>query len=344
VSFPDTVEGQNAREEFERHLATGTPVTISKPYLEEFVLPDVLAKFVDLPNEKMQLTLGPAKLPKPFIAKISITSDNGEHAAMEYIHFEGIAGREELSLQNDLQPVPWKFKVVINMKNDVGTVSYRIQPSNLNVKEALQAYRFMSALSLGGMLNVEHLPTGLILASMSVPPGYFPSPDQLWMEILEALVLIQQKSGRLIGLPEEEPLTPEIVNTIFSTAEKLKTGKALFAGEELRSTVGRETAQNVLAEFGEGQVQSLASQHKDDQIVTIFGAEIPLGPLTIFCEKVYMTADDVAEFREALAQTSADTTFAIRLTIAKGCPVHAYYPKWLPPEELKELPTENSYS
>jgi len=344
VSFPETVEGQKAREEFERHLATGTPVTISKPYLEEFVLPDLLAKFVDLPKEKMSLTLGPKRLPKPLLAKISITADNGEQTAMEYIQFEGIAGSEELSLQNDVQPVPWKFKLVINMKNNAGTVSYRIVPSDLNVREALEAYRFMSALSFGGTLEVEHLQSGFIIASMTIPSGHFPSPDQLWMEILEALVVIQQKSGKLIGLSEEEPLTPDLINTIFSTAEKLKTGKALFGGEELKSVVGRETAQNILAQFGDGQVQSLGSQHKDDQLATIFGVEIPLGPVTLFCEKVYMTAEDVAKLKQALAQTSADTAFPIRLTIATGCPVHAYYPQWLPPEELKEVPTENSNS
>lgn len=339
VSFPDTVEGRKAREEFEQHLATGMPVTISKPYLEEFVLPDVLAKFVDLPKEKMQLTLGPTRLPKPLLTKISITADNGEQTAMDYIQFEGIAGREELSLQNDEQPVPWKFKLVINMKNNAGTVSYHIKPSNLNVREALEAYQFMSALSFGGTLKVEHLQTGFILASMTIPSAHFPSPNQLWMEVLEALVLIQEKTSKLIGLPEEEPLTPQLINTIFSTVEKLKTGKVLFACEELKSVVGQETAQNILAQFGGGEVQSLASQHKDDQIVTIFGVEIPLGPVTLFCEKVYMTADYVAELRQALAQGSVDTAFPIRLTIATSCPVQAYYPKWLPREEL---PTENS--
>ena len=342
VSFPDNVEGRKAREEFERHLAAGTPVTIRKPYLEEFVLPDVLAKFIDLPNEKMQLTLGPAKLPKPLLAKISITADTGEQSAMEYIQFEGIAGREELSLQNDAQPVPWKFKLVINMKNNAGTVSYHIEPSNLNVREALDSYRFMSALSLGGTLKVEHIQTGFILASMTIPSAHFPSPDQLWMEILEALVLIQQKTSTLIGLPKEEPLTRELINTIFSTAEKLKTGKALFAGEDLKSVVGRETAQNILAQFGEGQTQSIASQHKDDQIVTIFGVDIALGPVTFFCEKVFMTAEDVAQLRESLTQNSDGATFPIRLTIAKGHPVHVYYPKWLSPEEVKEL-TEDNY-
>ena len=64
-SFPDTAEVRKAREDFERHLATGSPVTISSPYLEEFVLPDVLAKFIEMPTEKIELTLGPTKLPKP---------------------------------------------------------------------------------------------------------------------------------------------------------------------------------------------------------------------------------------------------------------------------------------
>ena len=52
----------------------------------------------------------------------------------------------------------------------------------------------MAALSLGGTLNVEHVQTGFIIASMAIPPGHFPSPDQLWMEILEAVVLIQTEN------------------------------------------------------------------------------------------------------------------------------------------------------
>lgn len=39
-----------------------------------------------------------------------------------------------------------------------------------------------------------------------------------------------------------------------------------------------------------------------------------------------ISADDGSELREALARTSADITFPIRLTIAKGCPVHATIP------------------
>jgi hypothetical protein len=55
-----------------------------------------------------------------------------------------------------------------------------------------------------------------------------------------------------------------------------------------------------------------------------------------------MTDNDIAELREALAQISSGAAFPIRFTVATGCPVHAYYPKWLPPEELRELPTENT--
>ncbi|MEK6281578.1 MAG: hypothetical protein AABN95_14585 [Acidobacteriota bacterium] len=336
-SFPDTADGHKAREDFERHLATGAAVTITKPYLEDFVLPDVIAKFVELPKERMELTLGPSKLPKPVLARISIKSPDGDHAAFEYVQFNGVAGTEELSLENNEQPVPWKFAVVINMKTNFCRVSYSIKTSNLNVKQALEAYRFMLSLAVGGTLNIEHLDTGLILASMNVPENHFPSPDQWWLEVLEAVVLIQQKTHYPIDLPDEERLTGTLINTILSTASKLQTGKALYEGSELRVVAGLATARNIFAEFGEGKIGSLASQHENEQTATIFGVDIPLGPVTIFCEKVYLSPEDRVELQQALEGAKPDATFSIKFKIVKDCPIQAYYPNWLSSDEANAI-------
>lgn len=107
VSFPDTDEGRKARGDFERHIATGSPVTIAEPYLKEFTLPEVLAKFIEPATEKIKLTLGPSKLPKTLVARIAIKAENGEQTAMEHIEFDGVAGAEELSLENSRQSETW---------------------------------------------------------------------------------------------------------------------------------------------------------------------------------------------------------------------------------------------
>jgi hypothetical protein len=113
----------------------------------------------------------------------------------------------------------------------------------------------------------------------------------------------------------------------------------LFAGEEFRLAAGLELAKNLFAQFGEGQISSIASVHEDEQSATIFGVSIPLGPVTLFCEKVYLSDEDQVELKRALESASPDATFSIRFKIEHGCPVQAYYARWLPEEEAKAIAT-----
>jgi hypothetical protein len=196
----------------------------------------------------------------------------------------------------------------------------------------------MYAMSNGGRLAIEHLETGLDFGSTEIPEGAFPTPDQFWLELLEKLVIIQEKTNKIIPLPADEQLTSDTIETIFSTASKIETGKALYQPGELKITGGAELAQSFVQGFADRQLHYITSTYNEEQFETIFGVEIPLGPVTVFCEKVYMKDEDYVELSHAFQNVTKDAEFVIKLQTGQDALPQAYFPRWLPAAAIKQLP------
>jgi len=327
--FPDTPEGREMREAFERHLRTGAPVVLTKPYIAEFELPEFLIPFLDPTGEGIRmLEIGPRRLPHPLLVKVEVECKDGEQVVLEYIHLNALqAGTEEITFANDQQPVPWKFQLVINIKKKQIDLQYRAHFTGVNVKRVLEALRFQQAMAKGGVFRMEHLDTGFEIVQMPIAPGVCEAPDSRWMELIEKLVFIQYKVHLPLAVPDRE-VTIEDARTIFETAQKLETGRATLKAEQWTIGVNREIAQRTLERFESGKPLPMRLQIEETQ--EIFGVTIPLGPVILTCEQTHITEEDRDALRAAIAAAGPGETVHIRFKPFDGCPIQAEYPNWLP--------------
>jgi hypothetical protein len=327
-AFKDTEAGHQARAEMERWITKGTAVEIAAEHIEGFSLPSPLKALIPESTEGVKLVLGAQVLPAPFVARISIECEDGG-AAMEYIECQGIRGTEEITLSNEDQPVPWKFSITLNHKEKRFQMNYKMSYP-LNVREALEAFRFADAMSKGGHVRIEHLATGMLLVDQDIAGGSAPPVRSVWLEALEKLVLIQRKTETLIAVHESQIVDRGVLSLIFSVAEIIETGHASIKAGALDTSGGVELARNLLTHLGSSEPKSIALT-VEAQPVSIFGVDVDLGPVAYVCEQVYLAKEDAEALDEALKSASPESTFPIHLSVAEGASFQAWYQRWLPP-------------
>lgn len=327
--FPDTPEGRDMREAFERHLKTGAPVTLTKPYIEAFKLPEFLIPFLDPTGEGIgMLTIGPQYSSHPLLVKVEVECEDGEQATLEHVHLSAVqVGTEEITFANDQQPVPWKFQLLLKAKEKQMHIRYTVDFTGVNVNRVLEALRFQHAMAKGGVFRMEHLDTGFELAQMPITPGALEAPDSRWIELVEKLGFIQCKVHIPLAVPDRD-VTIEDVRTIFEMARKLETGQATLKAEQWTIGVDREIAQRALDTFE--SIKPLPMRLQIEETQEIFGVTIPLGPVFLTCEQAHITQEDLDALRAAIAATGPGETVFIRFEPFEGCPIQAEYPKWLP--------------
>lgn len=324
--FPDTPEGRKMREAFKRHFTIGAPVTLTKPYIEKFKLPEFLIPFLDPTGEGIgMLAIGPQRLPHPLLVKVEVECEDGERVALEYIHLNSMqAGTEEMTFANDQQPVPWKLQLVLNVKEKRMHFRYTVNSMGVDVKRVLEALRFQQAMAKGGVFRMEHLDTGFELAQMPIIPGVLETPDSRWIELVEKLMFIQNKVHIPLAVPDRD-VTIEDAKTIFETARKLETGRATLKAEQWTIGVDREAAQRALEAFEGSRPLPMRLQIEETQ--EIFGVTIPLGPVILTCEQANITEEDLDALSAAIATAMPGETIHIRFKPFEGCPIQAEYPK-----------------
>jgi hypothetical protein len=81
--------------------------------------------------------------------------------------------------------------------------------------------------------------------------------------------------------------------------------------------------------------------HFESQLVVIFGTHVMLGPVTFFCDRTYITDEDLDDLRQQLLNASPENNINIRFSPFENCSVEARYINWLSEEEaaaIRELP------
>ncbi len=341
----DDPEAQKIKESWEKHIKTGAPLRIKSPHTVDFKVPEFMKPFFPSPNQDMELIIGPRRGDRPIPVKIYVEHDSGERVSLDYIQLEvAQRGTEEITFDNEPQPVPWKVSLVLNSKERRFNFNYKIEYTNINVKQALDGVLFLRALARGGKFWIESIETGLILHQAQFAAGVYPEPPQSWIELLEKLVYIQTRAKVLLSVPNRD-ISHEEAETIFSTAQLMETGHVISHADHLTTTGGIDLARNMLTAFSGGDQDSLLLNQEEGQTVNIFDVEIDLGPVILTCDHVYIMDGDLKKLREAVERSSPEDSIPIRVSASEGTPFIVRYLKWLPGEEaaaIRSMPIFNN--
>ncbi|MGI9068874.1 MAG: hypothetical protein ACR2HX_21035 [Pyrinomonadaceae bacterium] len=249
----------------------------------------------------------------------------------------------EVIFNSERQNTPWNFLLKINSESRQMTLSFTLNYTGLSVDNALIGVTFYQALARGGEFRIRgrHQVTGgeVSLARGNLPPGTYEESDPRFLKLLEDLAFIQNKTGVSFTVPECN-ITFQDANTIAATAEILKTGHAKYPPQPWVSISKVEQAKNALESFAREKPIAMAL-HFEGEVVRIFGTHVPLGPVTLFCARSYITKNDLEALRRDLEVAAPGGYLSIQFTPFEECPIEARYIKWLPKDEaeaIKQLP------
>ena len=243
----------------------------------------------------------------------------------------------EVIFNSEHQDTPWSLLLKINSDSQQISLSFTLNYSGLSVDNALGGVAFYQALAHGGEFRIfgRHPVTGgeVSLARGNLPSGTFEESDPRFVKLLEDLAFIQNKTGVSFTVPEPN-IRFQDANTIKATAGILRTGHAQYEAKPLVSISKVEQAKNALESFASEKPIAMAL-HFEGQVVIIFGVHVPLGPVTLFCARSYITKDDLEALRKDLEVAAPGSSLSIRFTPFEECPIEARYIKWLPKDEAE---------
>jgi hypothetical protein len=335
LQFTVTITGHEAIDAVKRLEATGEPLEIKDDHIVNVTLPDVISRYIGWTPEHHQLSTGVARGEMKRTVKVTIECADGETASLDNIILEDIqSGKEQAILSNEKQDVPWKFRLVIVAGEEEKNLNYTFNDVGLPVKRALEGLRFSRALSKGGYLRLENVETGEQFAHADIAPSTMPRPDPFLIRVLEALEVIQKKTGMLFTSPRNVP--EAMVKNIFAVLQIVETGRMEFQ-PPYRQGNTREEAKDILERFSKEGVTASFMQYADDWVFIVLGQHVSLGPVMITCEKMNITSEDLEILRKAIENSSDDEELEIRMTPLVGEKVEAKLPNWLPDEDGEKI-------
>lgn len=339
IVFPNTPEGRAMRDEFDRHLSTGSELTLPKQFIQELQIPDFLIPYLGfIVDGDYELVIKSRPSPIPLLIKIEMTCDDGHNVTLAYISLRMTkGGKDEISFSNEDQPVPWKVTVNINRKERRFTFSVKIEFNNLNVKQASQGLYFLKAMALGGSFRIEHIDTGLTIVTQRVEPSQYEMPDQRMLDLLDKVLFIQEKTRTPIPFING-PMTKAHATAILDTVNILERGAIDL--EVQRTSINTKDIDfaKAIAESSEAaNPQPFAIQYQEAPKPEIMGVVIPLGPVIYSWDSVYINEEVLRLLKSAVETFSPDTGVDIWLTPAEGCTARAIYPIWILPEIQERL-------
>jgi hypothetical protein len=299
---------------------------------------------VDAPATSAKFPSLPTRVQGVFPLTLEVESAQGARVALPSIQFEAApAAAGGMEFNSSQQSRHWRISVKIDPVAGRIDLRFALNYSNLNADQALRYIRFYQALARGGEIRIsgKHLITGsdFLIARGAVRPGEYEGPDVRFVEVLERLALIESKTGVSFNIPEGD-ISGEEVRNIAATARILTTGHARYKAEPWVSVSTLEQARGALETYDGGESRPTAL-HFQGQAVVVFGTKVPLGPVTFFCDRTYITEKDMEELRRNVATATLEGKINIRFTPFEDCPIEARYINWVPADEaaaLRQLP------
>jgi hypothetical protein len=334
LQFPDNPKGQEKRKEFERHIKTGSPAVLTKPFLVRVELPELLNKVLGSDAGFDKVELGPRLLDRSFPGRIEIVGDDGERAALDMLQLRAVqAGTEEITFNNAAQNLPWKITFVVRSRDDDADLNFEFDYAGRNVHEVLAGVRFQRAVAKPGWLIFSDQRTGLefVRKRISDAGEVTVAPDPQGINFIENLEYIQKRAQIPLTFPKVESITGSVVQHISETAEILSTGKLKFPISGLTLGGPREFAERIIVDFDHGVIGMLkvVKQQEDAEVL---GKNVPLGPCVELYQAMRLRQGEQTRLKAQL-QGATTEVFKADFESTDESPCVKYYLNWLAPEE-----------
>lgn len=242
-------------------------------------------------------------------------------------------GTGDITFSNEA--LDWPLRVTVATHQATGEMSLQVGLDyvGLNVQLAYDGARFLQALAHGGefrmVYKVPEAETDVTFVRGEIPAGAYPGPKPGHMKLLEQLVLIQDKTGTQLTIPEGG-ISPQDAQNIRVVARIVETGRITYQISPWETTLHAETIQTALETFAGGKTAPIVMHHLEEQGMSVLGVEVPLGPMLVGVQRVYMKPEDFEALRSAVDTAEPESLITARFSPYEDCPAEAHYMRYLP--------------
>lgn len=310
--FPNTENGNKAREDFERFHKTGDPVYIEKEYIEAIDFPDWYSTLYgenELPTPDY-LRFIPKISEQPIPTGIDLLTQEGVHLSIPYIDLRVTKqGSEEATLSNEHQNHPLHFTLVVPLieRNEV-ELSMQLGSPSSNVQHVGDALAFMLGMLKGSRIRLIDYTTGHITdftaPNESLDAPFNPEDLLVLWEAINKLCFIQRVTGQSITLEYWKLLDQDIhaINNVYAICKYGQTSPENSVNTPYRVAVMKPGLKMVCNELMSGNSLKII-KGKPDTIANLFGTVIHLGrseteiigELLTPCEEIYTDLENMED-------------------------------------------------
>lgn len=324
VSFPNDKEGQTKYREFKRFLDAGDPVQLDGKYITKWEVPDAWKRLYGEPDPRsMYVQIGPSKPEQIHPAQIEFSAPGLGMERIDYVEFYNVKhGREEFTLSNEKQPIPYKITFVINTVKHAIKLKMNIDFPKLDAIEAKRAMNIMRIMGSGGTITLKMLD---IDSEVNFPFAGVPSvaPADKFIRFVENIYRIQLETQKKIFFREDGMFTIEDYNDAKELVSIIDSGTYSASGLEFNFTVGKLGVKQVL----DMRVKRDLLDFKREAVVCYFdlmGTQFELGPMVQFIKGYWDMP--VEEVNHWLSTAGEDDSLNIKL---RDVELYEEFPNWM---------------
>ncbi len=302
--FPNSEEGNMARESIGRSLDTGTPVEIPPQFIENIEYP---ALFREVSRqifgiETIEIT-GLEILPLPgnrrLIVRIELCCDDGDNFILDYVELRFVhGGNKELTFSNDDQQIPIRVRLILRLHDREATIQFSPDGSTFNAFQLQSLLHLIHCLSKPLAVRIVGVDSGIPLFSIRIPKGVSEGIHPERMELIDDLAAIQLKIKRPILVPDR-PFTADELETIAKLRTALHEGKSTGEWEQFTLVLTKDGAREIIAALS--RADAIPLRVVTDEAMTLFGTAIPLR-IEATIEQARLQSEE--EVRALLEQTA----------------------------------------
>lgn len=279
-TFPDTPEGQASRVALERHLAAGDVAEIDGEFIRELEFSDWWTRlFGEMDPSTGRLILGSRPSEQSVPVRLDLIPPDGDGYVFPYADFMVIKqGFDEFTVSNEHQPVALHFQFVFKRSEQHFTASVKLNGPGANVQETRDVLQFLKALAKGGKMRMTFRRTGKVLDGF-LPGGVVDPPNPDFVDLIDTLCLIQQKTGRSLALRPDWAVSHRDVVRAREIVVIFETGRIAYGDATVTGRFQKEALELMLEAYQSGRPIKFRIT-SDETHVELLGVKISLGPVT----------------------------------------------------------------
>jgi predicted nucleotidyltransferase len=293
--FPNTPEGERARNELQQTIKFGTPVRVPAEYVSRLE--------VDAPAglggtfENVAVSIASAEVPVELDARLAVTDPNGKALTSLPVRFSSRTfGMTGFVAEGADYSGVFHIELVFDNEAPSGTIHFDYHVPRDALPSAI----------LPALQALENLrsPNRATLMFGGRPAAELELPERRWVtegyvEVIAALSRVQSRTATYFPVPES--LTVDDIEAI-RTADRLLQGQRVsFRWSHMRLELGNDSAEMVRALVAEMEPRTMRIQRGLHE-VTVSGHVVPLGESVLYLDSAIVANRDEVALMDAPKQ------------------------------------------